>query len=144
MYQYRIIAEQELILLRFRGKITFDDFVNCFREATQDEAFSAEYNGITDLRSIDPGYSAEQAIELAELVVSEHLSKGKWAVLVTEPMVTALTMLYESIVRQQHPVKLYSTIEKASEYLNIDAPYLFDLLKDEAWENTGSEPPTEH
>jgi len=120
MYDYRIYENEKIVILRFWDKVTYNDYRNCFLEAGRDPRFSHDFKGLADERRVKADVSPDEVKKLAELVASKGLSKGKWAVLVDAPVPTALAVLYEEVVKKQHPLGIFSTIKRASEYLDQD------------------------
>ncbi|MDM8538932.1 hypothetical protein QUF70_19425, partial [Desulfobacterales bacterium HSG17] len=116
MYGYRIFKNEKIVILRFRDQVTYNDYLNCFLEAGRDLDFSHDFKGLVDERKINADICPEEMKKLADFVASKGLSKGKWAVLVSDPVPTALALIYEEVVSRQHPLGIFSTIKRASEY----------------------------
>ncbi|QTA79866.1 Uncharacterized protein dnl_21480 [Desulfonema limicola] len=127
MYDYRIYEKEKIVILKFWGKVTYDDYMNCFLAAGSDSRFSHDFQGLVDERNIIPLISPDEMRQLGEFVASKGLSKGKWAVVVNEPVPTALAVIYEETVKNQHPLGIFSTVKGGSEYLDLD---LEPLLKE--------------
>jgi len=120
MYDYRIYKNEKIIILRFWGKVNYNDYLNCFLEAGRDPEFSHNLKGLADERRVQASIRPDETRKLADFVASKGLSKGKWAVLVSDPVPTALAVIYEEVVKKQHPLGIFSTIRAASEYLECN------------------------
>ena len=121
MVTYKLFKEKEMVLLDISGETSYSEFVECFDAAVKDPDYSRTYSGITVFRDDTKlEMSRKETMELAEYVVSNKLSDGKWAVLANKPLETALTLIYQERVTSQHEASVFSSIEGASEYLDID------------------------
>lgn len=121
MVTYKIIKDKKIVLLDISGDISYSQFVECFDAAVKDPDYSSTYNGIAVFRDDTKiEMSRKETMELAEYVVSNKLSDGKWAILADKPLETALSLIYQERATSQHEVSIFSTIEGASEYLDID------------------------
>ena len=115
---FGIFPDQKLMIARFIGPIDFYDIRDWIDEAPRYKAFSTEYDGIVDQRrAIFKHTRIEKAKELATYMVEHRFTSGKWVVLVTKPMETALSLLYREIAVVKHPIELFSTIDAAAKYL---------------------------
>ena len=125
MYNYRIIQEQNLIVLDFSGPVGWRDVGQYFAQLLQDPEYHNDLRGICDLRGADMRMTADEAELLAEMAINHHLTRGRWAFLADTPAGTALAMIYSDRVQTLHESRHFSTTEAASEYLGIDLrPYL--------------------
>jgi hypothetical protein len=130
---FEIYPEKKLIVARFTGPIDYQDILNWFEDALQHEAFSKDYDGIVDLRKAAVQEARpEKAKLLASYIIEHDFTKGKWAILVSKPMETALSLLYANVATRQHPVESFSTIEAAASFLAKDLDGIDFGLKDYA------------
>jgi hypothetical protein len=117
MYRYQIYKTEKMVVMQFSGEAGFSDMVACFNECASDPDYSPSYNGVADIRQLKLAFTVPEIKGLAAYVVANHLSEGKWAVLVNEPTDTALAFVYAAEVSCQHPISIFYTIEAASNFL---------------------------
>jgi len=122
---YQIFPEGRLIVFTVEGKPTLEGMRELLQRFSNDPAYDAAYNGVADLRKVQTNMTREEVKQLATEVVEARLSDGIWVALVEGHMTTALTQIYDRIVRQQHPLEVCSTVERASRLLGQDvSPYV--------------------
>jgi hypothetical protein len=126
MYDIRILKTIRTVLLDFEGDISFDEFVSCFEEANAHPDYSPEFDGVADLRKARLTLDDQEAEALAAFVVSGELSSGRWAILTASPHETALSILYEQAASEQHAAQVFSTVQAASAYLEVDLSGVLD------------------
>jgi hypothetical protein len=118
---FKIYPEKQLIVTRFTGLIVYDDMLHWIDEVLQHESFSREYDGIVDLREAAfKTIRADKAKLLGSDMIERNFTKGKWAILVSTPIETALSLLYNQVATQQHPIESFSTVEAAASFLGKD------------------------
>lgn len=117
----RIYPARKLIVARFTGAIDYEDIMAWMDEVAREEGFSPDYDGIVDLREVELKQKrAEKARLLAEYMIQRDWTKGRWAVMVGQPMETALALVYSGVAGQQHPIKVMATVSAAANFLNKD------------------------
>jgi len=117
----RIDRQRALVVTRFEGAVDFDDVMSWLAALPDHPDFQSSDAVVVDMRAITLKQTrAEKAEELARFMVSSRLSTGRWAVLVTGPIATALTVLYQNIAATQHPIGVFSTLKAAGEFLGQD------------------------
>ena len=109
-------------MVRFTGAFSAPDLVASTQELCADKNYSRGLDGLIDLRDIAVAIKPEEIEWLVDFTLSKKKrGYGKWAVLVTSPMATALTMLYQQKVSHAHPFAIFSTTEAAASYLGRSA-----------------------
>ena len=124
---FKIFPERKLVLTCFTGTINFKDVINWFDAVQKHQGFSQEFSGVVDLRKgvfgrILDGKTvqmAEKAKELADYMISKDFTRAKWAILADTPMETSLMLVYSNSASQKHPIRIFSTIQAAEEYLGV-------------------------
>lgn len=117
-FHYEISLEDRLILVRFEGAFSAPELIASTRELCADKDYYRGLDGLIDLREIAVAITPEEIEKLVEFTLSKKKrGYGRWAVLVTSPMATALTMLYQQKVSHEHPFAIFSTVEAAASYL---------------------------
>ncbi|MCB1890328.1 MAG: hypothetical protein KDH20_22170 [Rhodocyclaceae bacterium] len=117
----RIDTDRCLVVARFSGAIDFDDIMGWLESLRDSPDYHPSFMAAVDLRAISLKQTRpDKAEELARHMVDSHLSTGRWAVIVSGPVATALTVLYQAIASTQHPIGVFSTRLAAAEFLGCD------------------------
>ncbi len=120
-HSVRIDSLRRLVVARFQGAIDFDDVMAWLESLHDMPDYHPAYMAVVDMRAISLKQSrAEKAEELARYMVDTHLSTGRWAVIVSGPVATALSVLYQTIASAQHPIGIFSTRDAAAAFLGCD------------------------
>lgn len=118
--RFEIYPDHQLIVYTVIGKPTYAEMSDLYASIAADPSFDVSYNGVGDLRAVETNMSRADTVELATEVVKKHLTSGQWVTLVDSSMTTALALIYEGIVTDQHPFTVCSTVGKASAVLGVD------------------------
>ncbi|MEN8169205.1 MAG: hypothetical protein ABFS08_03195 [Pseudomonadota bacterium] len=125
MYQYHIVAEHNLIVLKLSGVVHWEDIGRYFGELVENSDYHRELKGVCDLRGADLQFSPEESKQLARISREQQLTTGRWAFITDTPSGTALAIIYGREIGDFHTSKFFTTIAAASEFLSIDlTPYL--------------------
>jgi hypothetical protein len=125
MTGYRIDENAQLVVLSFAGEVGYGDLVACINECRSDPRYSPSFRGVADLRNVTLNLTRQEVIDLAGYVVGNEMTSGTWALLADNPQNTALSFLYMSVASQQYPIRVFSSVEAASDFLGCP---LHDLL----------------
>lgn len=118
---FKIYPDKKLVVARFTGPIDYEDILNWLNEALQNESFSMEYDGIADLRkAVFKETRLEKVQFLASYIIEHRFTKGKWAILASTPMETALSFLFSKYATLQQPIDIFSTVEVVATFLAKD------------------------
>jgi hypothetical protein len=120
MYEVKIYPELALSAITFQGLVDFELVQKSIEELGAHPDFSPDYRGVVDHRKSDIRMSPSEVRQVASMVQSTDTTRGRWAMLVDTPQVTALGTIYVEAIQGQHEETLFSTIEAASNYLEID------------------------
>lgn len=123
--KFKINPDKKLISTLFKENIEYEDVVRWFDEVYAHPDFSPEYRGIIDMRHMifgsenrdQPGKMAENTKALAQYMTKLNFTSARWALLVDSPLETCLSMLYANDASLKHPIKIFSTVEAAEDYL---------------------------
>jgi len=119
MNYFKIYPGHEFIHTWTTGS-DFETLMKFYKDVATQEDFSKDFVGLADMRKGELAMTPEQASQMARFVVDSNYSRARWVFLVSEPTATALSMVYQDIVSEQHPIFVASTLEAASEYLGLD------------------------
>ncbi len=119
--EYQIINEEKLLLLKFIGAWSLDDYKKSLEKFLQMENLESINKILSDFREV----SSEQAIgQVKELVeIREKIIKKKYTHvrIVNNPLITGLAHLYREELNKKGYLDNYcSTIERAITILNLN------------------------
>lgn len=135
---FKIFPDKNLVVAQFTGQISDREILNWFDETLNHEAFCKEYDGIVDLReAVFKESRPEKARFLASYMIKKDFTKGKWAVLVSKPVATALLFVYRQDAAQKHPIEIFSTVEATADFLERDYEEISLPLKELAILHSG-------
>lgn len=119
MIETRIESRIGLVATRLTGDVTYDDLIRWYEEIERDERFSKDFKGVSDMRRVNMKLTRSDMTRLIDYVTERRLILGRWAILVEDAKVTALSMIYgrESDL---HEMEVFSSEEAASDYLGLD------------------------
>ena len=124
---FKIFPERKLILASFTGTIDYREVLQWFDEVRAHPDFSQKFRGLVDMRKGvfgaipggKTGKMVEKARALAEYMTKIDFTTTQWAILADTPMETSLMMVFSKGASQKHPIKVFSTVEAAENYLGV-------------------------
>lgn len=119
MNDFRIYPEHKFIHTWTTGS-DFDTLLEFYKKVAAHKNFSKDYVGLVDMREARLDFTPGQAAMLARFVVDSDFTRSRWVLLVSEPLATALSLVYQDVVIEQHELFVVSTLDAASEYLGLD------------------------
>ncbi len=118
---YQIINEEKLLLLKFSGQWSIDDYKNSLEKFVQIENFEMINKVLSDFREALYDFSSSQIQELAELREKKIRKKYRHVRIVNNPVSTALAHLYHEELNARGFLDSYcSTVEHAVKLLNLN------------------------
>lgn len=121
---YKIYPEHGLIHTWTTGS-DFETLLKFYHEVATHPDFSKDYVGLADIRNAELNFSPEEAMQIGRFVVESDYTNARWVFLVSEPAATALSMVYQEMVKTQHELLVVSTLNAAAEYLALDLINIF-------------------
>jgi len=97
-----------------------NDIVSLTQEMVLNSSYSPLFNGVTDCRGVNLLVTPDEMNAFTRGVIDDEVSLGTWCFICDEPNTTAYMMLFQSNLKSRHPVEVYSTVDAASNRLNID------------------------
>lgn len=128
---YQIIKEENLLLLKFSGEWSIDDYKNSLEKFVQIENFDMIHKVLSDFREALYDFASNQIQELAELREKIIKKKYRHVRIVNNPISTALAHLYHEELNARGFLDSYcSTVEHAVKLLklNVDAEKIEKIL----------------
>ena len=119
-YSYLIDAEKRLIALKFVGELSLSQVIRSSEILWQDPRYDPSFPVICDLTEISARAHVRDVPELLAFYNRPETSSGRLAIVLTEPVSTALAFLFRSTAPMKFRVGLFSTWEAACGFLHID------------------------
>lgn len=129
-YTYQIIPEHQLVIEKLTGEVT----VAALSEKTQvvfsDPLYQPTYNGVMDLRNAVSRMTKVELYGFASLISqTEMFGQSKWAIIADDPIVVALSQIFQHRMPDQTTIGVFCTIQAAAEF--ISKPVLLNYLQDD-------------
>ncbi len=125
MHHIAVHPEHELVVGTFEGKVTLDEHMVLKQKLMVDDRAREHFRGVLDYRRADLSMSVSEVKQLADYAMELQSSSGRWALLLDSPEQVALAMIYLGKVEGEQEERMFSSVESASKYLDIDlTPFL--------------------
>jgi len=118
---YQIIPEENLLLLKFSGEWSMDDYKNSVNKFIELEGFESIQKILSDFREVVSHSAVGEIRDLVE--IREKVIKKKYdhVRIVTDPFATALAHLYQGELSTKGYLDNYcSTVERATSLLKLN------------------------
>jgi len=135
VFHYVIIREINCIALRFSGALSPSDVIAATKHLWDDPQYNRTYNIIADLRNCKTGAEVSDIGSLVRFLIDKpSLNRGAWAVVMEDPRMTALGMLFKSRSGFLNRFELFSSWESACRFLDVDLePSIFDQMETQSF-----------
>ena len=120
MYQFRIVPEENLIVLQFSGEVLWEEVGRYYGELVKDPNYHQELMGVCDLRGAELMFTPEESKMLARISREQQLTRGRWAFIADTPSGTALAMIFGKEIGDFHESQFFSSVDAASDFLDRD------------------------
>jgi hypothetical protein len=121
-FEYVILPEKRCIAIRYSGVISLADVISSNQELWADPLYDKTYNGISDLSRASTGGTVDDVGPLLDFFKHPDTSTGRWAVIVTEPKFTAMTLLFKSSAYTKPWIEMFTSWESGCAFLNVEIP----------------------
>jgi len=143
MHKIDIYPEQSLVVSVFSGSVTIEEIKMANMKIARNSNFDKRFDGISDFRFAQANFTDNELREFRNSALKSDFTKGRWCLLVSTPLETAMSMIFANKIVKQS-VRVFSTVNAASEYLGQDlAPLLSkppsstnSSLKSRIWRST--------
>ncbi|MGJ8640195.1 MAG: hypothetical protein ACSHYA_12470 [Opitutaceae bacterium] len=128
-FEYQIIKEHQLIIEIVSGHVTLEGLADKTSALFQDPDFNAQYVGIADYRNASPQITRTELYGFASFLNENELfGEAKWAVIADNPMVVALTQIFQQRMVDQNLIGIFNTSEGAAKF--VDRPVALNYVHD--------------
>lgn len=130
-YLYRIIPEHKLIVETVTGAITVEELAKKTDQLFSDPLYDPTFAAIADYRGSVSRMTKVELYAFASLLNDSNMfGQAKWAIIADDPIVVALTHLFQQRVENAHNVGIFATAEAAAQFLGI--PEALKYVEDDA------------
>ncbi len=129
-YTYQIITEHELVIEKITGEVTVEALAEKTQVVFSDPLYAPTYNGVMDLRNAVSRMSKVELYGFASLISeTEMFGQSKWAIIADDPIVVALSHIFQQRIPDQNTLGIFCTVKAAAEFINC--PEVLNYLQDE-------------
>ena len=123
MHKVDVYPEQSLVVAVFSGPVTIEEIKQANIETAKDTKFEKHFDGVTDFRLAEASFTDLQLLRFRESALKSDFTRGIWCILASKPLETAMSMIFANKT-QKNQIKVFSTVEAASAYLNRNLQHL--------------------
>jgi hypothetical protein len=129
----KIIKEKGLLLQEYWGEITKNDLLAYFTGLYNDREYLKVSIIFSDFTNAIVSLNDDDIIEVAYYILS-HAPKVQLvmnAILVSEPLITAYSILYKNVMEKMplYKCRIFSTFKEAAQFIDYDVSDLKTQLK---------------
>lgn len=128
---YVIAPAEQLLIEQIEGNTTLKDLIELTPQVWKDDDYNVNLCALIDIRNAHVNLTTEEMTQLTDFLTNSGTSAtGPLALIVTDPMETAMSYMFEKQMTYKRDVAVFSTIEKGYFFLNR-SPSLHSLLDSE-------------
>jgi len=117
-YEYTILPELRLVIEKISGDITLEEMIEKTQRLFADARYQAGYNGVSDLRQGLTRMSKVELYGFAHFInESEQFGQNHWAILAADPMVVALSQVFQQRLTDPNTIGVFSTVAEAAKFI---------------------------
>jgi|SaaInlStandDraft_1057018.scaffolds.fasta_scaffold13298_1 hypothetical protein len=128
-YSFTIHPDDKVIIVIFEGEVSFSELNQVRDDFHQHPEYHEYLSGVYDFRNAKKTLTPQELQALnkrTETEIHQFPAKGKWCSINTSPVETAYSSLYKHNLNLIHLYEVFSTVQGASDYLNIDLKKYLD------------------
>lgn len=127
-FEYSIIKKHKLIVEVVSGKTTIEGLAEKTKALFSDPNYDPSYIGIADYRKASSQITRAELYGFANFInQSEQFGEAKWAILANDPMVVALSQIFQQRLIETDIIGIFSSPEAAADFL--ENPIVLDYIK---------------
>ncbi len=119
MHKIKVYPELSLVVTVFSGSISIEEIKAANLEIARNPDFNKYFDGVSDFRSAQACFTEHELFEFRSSAIRSDFTRGVWCILTSSPLETAMSMIFANKM-QKYIVKIFSTVEAASTYLQKD------------------------
>lgn len=119
--RFYIDVNQEALILKFSGKLTFDRWYRGASAVWDHKDYQKSFDGIVDFRSSELDMKTADVKKIVEIMQTEEekAPRGKAVILVSEPMAAALGSIFSDNVKDVQTANIVLSEDDALKILNL-------------------------
>lgn len=125
-FRYDFLPDRKLVILRITGLLSLGPLLEAIIGLWEHPSYHPDLDMLCDLSGAKAQASAENVPELDQFLKDPRAARGRRAIVIQDPIVTALTMLYMQTLPQEDSFRIFSTLAAAHEYLEVTEPIVID------------------
>ncbi len=115
-----IYPEDQLVVIHYSGEVTLAEFGEMAGRMLSHPDYQIHFRGVSDFRQAHTKMDEKEFEQLAQSAIDDNAATGDWCVIAASPLETAYSMLYADKLEELHGTTVVSTIESASDHLQVD------------------------
>lgn len=121
-YVYEIVPEEGLIIETVTGEITVEEMAQKTEKVFSDPKFEPTFNGLLDLRGATSKMTKVELYGFVDFLErTGKFGESRWAVLASDPIVVALTQVFQNRLRNPDAVGVFGSPGAAAGFLGTRA-----------------------
>ncbi|PLX10076.1 MAG: hypothetical protein C0597_17385 [Marinilabiliales bacterium] len=118
--RYKIIKDKKLLILKFEGAWSIDDYKISLKKVIQNADYESVHKVLSDFRNVSVEEALSQLKELAEIREKTIQKKYQHVRVVNGPLSTVIALLYrEELTKRGYLDEYCSTLEHAIKLLGL-------------------------
>ncbi|MGZ0654398.1 hypothetical protein ACWPKO_17795 [Coraliomargarita sp. W4R53] len=128
-YELQFIPQHALVIEIISGELTLEDMIDKTQKLFSDPKYDRNYSGVIDLRQAINRISKVELLGFAKLLNGSDLfGHAPWAILGDDPMVIALSQVFQLHQANPENIGIFATVTEAAKFLG--KPILLEYLND--------------
>jgi hypothetical protein len=128
-FELKIIPEAKLVIEQITGELTLQLMIEKTLQLFADPNYDISYSGVVDLRTACTQISKVELLGFANLINdSEHFGHSPWAILADNPLLVALSQIFQQRLKDPNTIGIFVTVTEAAKFIgNLELlEYLHD------------------
>lgn len=127
-FKYQIYKEHGLIIEVVTGHVTLESLADKTKTLFADADYDSSYVGIADYRLASPQITRAEVYGFAKFINdSDQFGKSKWAIIADDPMVVALSQIFQQRLINTDVISVFATIEAAA--MHVGKPVALNYIE---------------
>lgn len=125
-FSCQFLPERRLVVLRFTGLLSLAPLLEALVQIWEHPSYHPDLDMLCDLSDAQAQASAESVPDVERFLQDPRAARGRRAIVIHDPVVTALTMLYVRTLPADDSIRIFSTLGAAHDYLEVVEPITID------------------
>jgi hypothetical protein len=123
----QIFPDEKLVLESISGEVTLGAMIQKTKALFENPDYNPSFVGVIDFRRGITHMSKVELLGFANLINdSEQFGHAPWAILADDPMVVALSQIFQLRVKNPENIGVFTTVREAAKY--VQRPKLIEYL----------------